>query len=185
VQFLLGVPSYIAHSAPSQPDGFGDLPLMVKFRLASGNASNGDYLVTFLLSATAPTASRPNGAGAAVLTPTLALGKGWRGFDAQTTFGPNLPAADTQRLGRQLLWNTTFQYASNWKLWPEVEANSTFYERGPSAGEVQTFLTPGLGFGRVRLFSGLRFAMAGGVQIAVTRFHTYNHRWMFSVRFPF
>jgi hypothetical protein len=185
VQLLLGVPSYIGHSAPSPTDGFGDLPLMLKFRVASGNESNGDFLVTFLLSATVPSASRPNGAGEAVLTPTLALGKGWRKFDVQTTFGANLPAADTQRLGRQLLWNTTFQYRAGWKLWPEVEANSTFFEQGPSAGETQTFLTPGLGFGRVRLFRGLRFSMGGGLQIAVTRFHTYNHRWMLSVRFPF
>jgi hypothetical protein len=185
VQLLLGVPSYIEHTAPSPPDGFGDLPLMLKFRVASGNASNGDYLVTLLLSATVPTASRPNGLGAAVLTPTLAMGKGWRGFDVQTIFGANLPASDTQRLGRQLLWNTTFQYRAGWKLWPELEANSTFFEDGPSAGENQTFLTPGLGFGRVRMVRGLRFSMAGGLQIAVTRFHTYDHRWMLSVRFPF
>src|ERR1700722_12436038 len=151
VQFLLGVPSYIGHSSPSSPDGFGDLPLMVKICLASANRSSGDYLVTFLLSATAPTAARPNGAGAEVLTPTLALGKGWRQFDAQTTLGINLPAGDTQRLGRQLLWNTVFQYRAAWKLWPEVETNSTFYETGPDARETQTFLTPGLGFGRVAL----------------------------------
>jgi hypothetical protein len=185
VQLLLGIPSYISHSAASPPDGFGDLPLMLKFRIASSNVSNGNYLVTLLLSATVPTASAPNGASDAVLTPTLALGKGWRRFDAQTTFGANLPAGDTQRLGRQLLWNTTFQYRAGWKLWPEVEVNSTFFEQGPNAGETQAFLTPGLGFGRVRLFRGLRFSTAGGVQIAVTRFHTYSHRAMFSVRFPF
>lgn len=185
VQLLLGAPSYIEHSAPSRPDGFGDLPLMLKFRVASANVSEGNYLVTFLLSATAPTASRPNGAGEAVLTPTLALGKGWGRFDAQTTLGANLPSADTHRLGRQLLWNTTFQYHAGWKLWPELEANSTFFEEGNNAGETQTFLTPGLGFGRVRLFQGPRLSMAGGVQIAVTRFHTYNHQWMLSVRFPF
>lgn len=185
VQFLLGAPSYIGHSSPSSPDGFGDLPLMVKVRLAAANASNGDYLVTFLLSAAAPTAARPNGVGAGVLTPTLALGKGWRQFDAQTTFGINLPAADTQRLGRQFVWNTTFQYRAGWKLWPELEANSTFYQRGPSAGEIQTFLTPGIGFGRVGLYRGLHFSVAGGLQIAVTQFHTYNHRWMLSARFPF
>jgi len=185
VQLLLGIPSYISHSAASPPDGFGDLPLMLKFRVASSNVSHGNYLVTLLLGATLPTASSPNGAGEAVLTPALALGKGWGRFDAQTTFGANLPAADTQRLGRQLLWNTTFQYRARWKLWPELEANSTFFEQGPNAGETQTFLTPGLGFGRLRWFHGLRFATAAGVQIAVTRFHTYNHRAMLSVRFPF
>ncbi len=144
VQLLLGIPSYVDHFAASPPDGFGDLPLMLKFRVASANASQGNYLVTFLLSATVPTGSRANGLGEAVLTPTLALGKGWRKFDVQTTFGVNLPAAETQRLGKQLLWNTTFQYRARWKLWPELEVNSTYFEQGPNAGKTQTFLTPGL-----------------------------------------
>jgi hypothetical protein len=183
VQLLLGIPPYVSHSAASPPDGFGDLPLMMKLRLASANASDGDYLVTVLLSATAPTVSGPNGAGLAVLTPTMAFGKGWGRFDVQSTLGENLPTGDTQRLGRQFLWNTTFQYRCRWKLWPELEANSTFFQDGKDAGETQTFLTPGLGFGRVRAVGPLRFSMAGGVQIAVTRFHTYDHRWMLSVRF--
>ena len=185
VQLLLGIPSYLDHSAGKSPDGFGDLPLMIKIRLASANVDDGNYLVTFLLSATAPTGPQPNGAGAAVLTPTLALGKGWGHFDVQTTFGANLPAADTQRLGKQLLWNTTLQYRAGWKLWPELETNATFFEQGPNAGRTQTFLTPGLGFGRVRLARGLRFSVAGGRQFALTHFHTYDHRWMLSVRFPF
>ena len=185
VQLLLGVPSYIDHSAASPSDGFGDLPLMVKFRMASGNVSHGNYLITFLLSATVPTVSGPNGAGEAVLTPTLALGKGWKNFDIQTTIGGNLPVGETPRLGRQLLWNTTFQYRAPWKLWPEIETNSTFYEQGPNSGGSQTFLTPGVGFGRVRLIGGLRFSMSAGMQIAVTHFHTYNHRGMLSIRFPF
>lgn len=185
VQLLLGVPSYVQHSAGTAPDGFGDLPLMVKFRISSASVSEGNYLVTFLLSATAPTGPRPNGAGAGVLTPTLAAGKGWGPLDVQTTLGGNLPEADSERLGRQVLWNTTVQYRAGWKLWPELEVNSTFYEQGPNRGESQTFLTPGLGFGRAGLFRNVRFSMAGGLQIAVSRFHTYDHRWMFSMRFPF
>lgn len=185
VQLLLGVPSYLSHSAASPSDGFGDWPLMLKLRLASANASKGNYLLTFLLSATVPTASPPNGAGDAVLTPTLAVGKGWGRFDVQSTIGGNLPTGNTKQLGRQCLWNTTFQYRWAWKLWPELEVNSTFFQEGPHAGESQTFLTPGLGFGRVGLVGPFHFSMAGGVQIAVTRFHTYNHRWMLSVRLPF
>ena len=184
VQLLLGVPSYIDHSASSPADGFGDLPLMLKFRVAAASTSHRLPRHVFVERHRAHR-STPNGAGEAVLTPTLAAGKGWGKFDVQTTFGANLPAAETQRLGRQLLWNTTFQYGAGWKLWPELEANSTFFEQGPNAGKNQTFLTPGLGFGRVRLLGGLRFSVASGVQIAVTSFHTYNHRWMLSVRFPF
>lgn len=87
--------------------------------------------------------------------------------------------------GRQLQWNTAFQYRSAWKLWPEIEVNSTFYETGKNTGDKQVFLTPGLGFGRIRLGRNLRFSSAAGMQIAATRFHTYNHRWMFSMRVSF
>jgi hypothetical protein len=184
-QILLGIPSYTLHSPNGSPGGFGDLPLMLKFRLASAQRGEGNYLLTFILGATAPTGSHRYGAGDAVLTPTLALGKGWGRFDVQCTFGANLPTGDTAKLGRQLQWNTAFQYQATWKLWPELEVNSTFYKTGTNAGDKQVFLTPGLGFGRVRLRKGFRFSTAAGLQIAVTRFHTYDHRWMFSERISF
>ena len=184
-QVLLGVPSYNLVSPNGPPAGFGDLPLMLKIRIASAERSEGNYLLTFILGATAPTGSHRYGAGDAVLTPTLAFGKGWGRFDAQSTFGANLPAGNTTKLGRQLQWNAAFQYQAAWKLWPELEVNSTFYETGKNSGNKQVFLTPGLGFGRVRIGGRFRFSSAAGMQIAATRFHTYNHRWIFSERFSF
>ncbi len=184
-QILLGIPSYTLHSPNGSPGGFGDLPLMLKFRIASAERGEGNYLLTFILGATTPTGSRRYGAGDAVLTPTLALGKGWRRFDVQSTFGANLPTGDTAKLGRQLQWNTAFQYQAAWKLWPELEVNSTFYKTGTNGRDKQVFLTPGLGFGRVRLRKGFRFSTAVGLQIAVTKFHSYDHRWMFSERISF
>jgi hypothetical protein len=183
-QILIGLPPYTLQSSKT-PSGFGDLPLMLKFRIASAERSEGNYLVTFLLSATAPTGSQRYGAGEAVLTPTLALGKGWGNFDVQSTIGINLPAGNTAKLGRQLLWNMALQYRAAWKIWPEFEVNSTFYEIGKNAGDKQVFLTPGLGFGRVHLRKRFRFSSAVGQQIAATRFHTYDHRWMFSERISF
>jgi hypothetical protein len=184
-QILIGVPTYTLVSLNGPPGGFGDLPLMLKFRVSSAERTEGDYLVTFLLAATAPTGSHRYGAGEAVLTPTIALGKGWRRFDVQSTLGVNLPAGDAAKLGRQLLWNTAFQYRASWKLWPELEANSTFYTTGKYAGETQLFLTPGLGIGRAHLAGRFRMSSAVGVQIAATQFHTYNHRWMISTRVSF
>jgi hypothetical protein len=184
-QILIGVPTYTLASPNGPPGGFGDLPLMLKFRISSTERTEGNYLVTFLLAATAPTGSHRYGAGEAVLTPTMAFGKGWRRFDAQSTLGVNLPAGDTAKLGRQLLWNTAFQYQAAWKLWPELEANSTFYTTGKYAGETQLFLTPGVGFGRAHLAGRFRLSAAVGMQIAATQFHTYNHRWMFSTRVSF
>lgn len=184
-QILAGIPSYTLHSPYGSPGGFGDVPLMLKFRMASAERGEGNYLVTFILGATAPTGAHRYGAGDAVLTPTLAMGKGWGRFDVQSTLGVNLPTGNTAKLGRQLQWNTAFQYRTGWKLWPELEANSTFYKTGTDASQKQVFLTPGLGFGRLRIAKGLRFSTAAGMQIAVTRFHTYNHRWMFSERISF
>jgi hypothetical protein len=142
-------------------------------------------LLTFILAATAPTGSHRYGASDGTVTPTIAAGKGFGRFDVQSTFGASLPTGNTAKLGRQLQWNTAFQYRAAWKLWPELEVNSTFYKTGPHAGEQQVFLTPGLGFGRVRLGKGFRFSTAVGLQIAVTRFHAYDHRWMFSERLSF
>jgi hypothetical protein len=184
-QILAGIPSYTLHSPKGSPGGFGDLPLMLKFRIASAERGEGNYLLTFILGATAPTGSHRYGAGDAILTPTVAIGKGWGRFDVQSTIGANLPAGHTAKLGRQLQWNTAFQYQAAWKLWPELEVNSTFYKTGTNAGDKQVFLTPGLGFGRLRLRKGFRFSTAAGLQIAVTKFHTYDHRWMFSERISF
>jgi hypothetical protein len=184
-QILIGVPTYTLVSPNGPPAGFGDLPVMLKFRISSAERAEGNYLVTFLLAATAPTGSHRYGAGEAVVTPTMAFGKGWRRFDVQSTLGVNLPAGDTSKLGRQVLWNTAFQYRAAWKLWPELEANSTFYTTGKYAGETQLFLTPGLGFGRAHLAGRFRLSSAVGMQIAAAQFHTYNHRLMFSTRVSF
>lgn len=184
-QILIGVPTYTLVSPSGQPGGFGDLPLMLKIRISSAERTEGNYLVTLLLSATAPTGSHRYGAGEGVVTPTIAFGKGWRQFDVQSTLGVNLPVGDTSKLGRQVLWNTAFQYRAAWKLWPELEANSTFYTTGKDAGQTQLFLTPGLGFGRAHLAGRFRVSSAVGMQIAATHFHTYNHRWMFSTRVSF
>ena len=184
-QILIGFPSYVVHRPSGPRDGFGDLPLMLKVRLASAPLGQGDYLLTLIVSATVPTGSQAVGMHDAVLYPSIAVGKGWGRFDVQSTVGPNLPTGDTNRLGRQLLWNTAFQYRARWKLWPEVEVNSTTYLTGPNADKAQAFLTPGLGFGRVRLWKNLRFSAAAGLQIAATQFHTYNRQWMFSNRLNF
>ena len=77
IQILLGVPAYTLVSPNGPPGGFGDLPLMLKFRISSAERAEGNYLVTFILAGTAPTGSQRYGAGEAVVTPTMAFGKGW------------------------------------------------------------------------------------------------------------
>jgi hypothetical protein len=185
LQIMIGLPSYVAHTPSGPRDGFGDIPLMLKFRLASAPPGEGDYILTLLIGATVPTGSQALGMHDAVLSPGIAFGKGWGRFDVQSTIAPNLPTGDTSRLGRQFLWNTAFQYRMGRMLWPELEVNSTSFLTGKNAGETQVYLTPGLGFGRAHLRRNLRFSAAVGLQTAATNFHTYNHRWIFSIRFPF
>jgi len=39
--------------------------------------------------------------------------------------------------------------------------------------------------GKFRLWKRLGLAVGGGIQIAATHFHTFNHNTVLTVRFPF
>ena len=177
-------PPYIVHS-DNTADGFGDVSIFTKFRAFSAPEGKGDYFVGLFFGASFPSGSRPNGTGHTVLSPMLALSKGWGRFTIQNTFSGSLPASGADVLGRAFLWNTAFQYGIKGKIWPMIEQNSTFFSDGPNSGKKQTFLTPGLVIGSFPIAERLRFAVGGGVQIAVTQFHTFDHHWIWTVRFPF
>jgi hypothetical protein len=66
-----------------------------------------------------------------------------------------------------------------------LEQNSTFWVDGPLSGNKEVFLTPALILGPFQIKERLHFLAGFGVQIAVTSFHQYNHRWIVSIRFPF
>jgi hypothetical protein len=66
-----------------------------------------------------------------------------------------------------------------------IEQNSTFWVDGPLTGDKQVFITPGIVIGPFPVAERLHVAFGAGVQIAVTEFHQYNHRWVLSLRFPF
>ncbi len=151
----------------------------------ASNEEHGNYVVTAFLGAMIPTGSYTNGAPNAVVTPTIGLGKGWRNFDVQSTLGVAIPVADVDTLGTPVFYNTAFQYRVTKKLWPELEVNATFFPNGPKAGNKQVFLSPGLMVGKFHLWRRLGFAVGGGIQIAATHFHTYNHNAVLTVRFPF
>jgi len=63
--------------------------------------------------------------------------------------------------------------------------NYTYFSQGPSDGQTPVFLTPGIVVGRFRIHDRLGFTIGTGVQIATTHFHTYNHKYILTVRFPF
>ena len=96
-----------------------------------------------------------------------------------------LPVGETSLIGRQIVWNSTFQYRVLRKIWPEVEINSTFFSDGPNNGKKQAFVTPGFVLGKFPIWHRLGLTIGAGVQIAATQFHTYNHRYILTVRIPF
>lgn len=185
VEVLLNLPPYIAHNNPAVSDGFGDFSFTVKYRLLSANEQRGNYILTAFFGASLPTGSHTNGARAAMIIPTIAYGKGFGRFDAQGTFGISFPASHTDVLGRTIVWNNTAQVHVFKKLWPELEANTTFFSGGVNGGRKQTFLTPGLVIGKIHIAKRIGLTFGVGFQIAATHFHLNNHNGIFSIRFPF
>jgi len=185
VEVIFNLPPYLDHNSPTTKNGFGDVAFLVKYRLLSANKEHGNYILTAFLGWSLPTGSYSNGGKHAVITPTIAYGKGLGEFDLQGTFGIAFPVADTDLVGRNYLWNNAFQYRVFKKFWPEVELNSTFFQQGDHDGMRQNFVTPGLVIGRLHLWNRVGFTIGGGYQIATTHFHTTNHNSILSVRFPF
>jgi hypothetical protein len=177
-------PPYVVHQS-SLPDGFGDLSFQVKYRAFSAPEGHGDYFVGFFFGGSLPTGTAPNGLGHAVFFPTFAAAKGIGALDIQSTLAAGLPATGADLLGRTIVFNTAVDYRIKGLIWPMLEQNSTFWSGGPLDGKKQVFLTPGLVLGGFPLAERLHLSLAAGMQIAVTQFRQYNHRWIVSVRLPF
>lgn len=182
-------PPYFEHHS-SVKDGFGDPTFGYKYRIASGNEKHGNYALSAQLLATIPTGSYSNGSTDASLTPTLEGGKGFGHFDVISTLGGTLPTGDTVKLGRSVAWNTTAQYKLGKYVFPELESNATYYYGGKNDGKKQNFLEPGLTAGKFKIHPGDKtaragFAFGGGIQIATSEFHSYNHALIFTSRFLF
>lgn len=185
IEVIFNLPPYLEHHSTTVTDGYGDVSFLAKYRLFAANAEHGNYILTAFLGWSIPTGSYNNGARNAILTPTIAYGKGYRNFDLQGTFGVTLPTGNEAIIGRTLLWNDAFQYHIFHNFWPEVEMNYTHFQGGDHDGMTQVFVTPGLMVGRLHVWKSVSFAVGGGYQIATTHFHTSNHNGIFSVRFPF
>ncbi len=184
-ELIFNIPPYLVHENPNVPNGFGDVSFLLKYRILSRNEKNGDYILTAFLAGSIPTGSHKNGAASAIVTPTVAFGKGWHKFDVQTTLGTGLPVDDTGEIGRTLLSNTAFQLHAARFLWPEVELNSTSWFGGVRDGKTQAFVTPGLVIGRFPLHNRIGLTLGTGFQIATSSYHQYNHAFVGTVRMPF
>ena len=185
IEIIAAVPSYIVHNNPAIKDGWGDFQLLVKYRLLSANEQNGNYVLTAFVSSTFPSASYGNGQPKAIITPTIAYGKGWGDFDVQGTVGAAEPAGNTSTIGRTYTWNHTFQLHAFARIWPELEVNQSWFSGGKNDGKEQTFVLPGVVIGRLPLNHRVGFTFGAGVQIAVSQFHTSDHNIILSLRAPF
>ena len=190
VELIFNVPPFFDHSQPGQKDGFGDVSFLAKYRLLSRNEEHGNGIVTAFLAATVPTGKNGNGSCCAVVTPTLAVGKGFGQFAITSTAGGSLPISNSVGLGHTITWNNAIQYrvaktGRSRFLWPEVEFNSSFYKGGANNSKSQAFATAGVIVGRIPLHNRTGLTFGTGEQIALTHFHTYNHSLVFTIRVPF
>lgn len=187
-EFDLLPPPYIQHNS-SAADGFGDTSVLVKYRIVSGNAAHGNYIATAVLSHTFATGSAKNGALTDSWNPTLAGGKGLTKYiDVESSLGGSMPTDKIAAQGRTITWNSLVQDHLTKSVWLELENNATFFLGGSHDGMMQNFVTPGA-------FYVLRrsdwksthpfFVFDGGMQIATSRFHTYNHNLIAEMRILF
>lgn len=184
LEVIASVPPYLIHHSASSPDGFGDVQMLVKYRVRAEDEAHGNYILTVFFASTFPTGGS-NGQTDAVVTPTLAYGKGYGPFDLQGTLGAGLPTGNEAAIGRTYAWNNTVQYHLGELWWFELEANATWYQDGKNGGKEQTYLTPGLVVGRIPLGSRLKLAVGAAMQFAISQFHTSVHSPIVSVRLPF
>ena len=196
-ELLFNLPPYLDRSTPGAKSGFGDVSFLAKGRIYARNEEHGNAIVTAFVGASIPTGKNANGSCCAIVTPTLAVGKGFGLLALTSTAGGSLPITNSKGLGHTISWNNAIQ----WHLgktgmahffWPEAEFNSSFFMGGANDGKSTTFATPGIVIGRIPLThdaSGkpgrLGLTFGAGEQIALTRFHSYNHALVFTARIPF
>lgn len=185
IELLFNAPPYLQHSQAGEPNGPGDVSFLMKYRILAANEQRGNYILTAFFGGSVPTGTYKNGGLSSVLTPSLGGGKGWRRFDLESTLGGILPVDSVQKVGRTIVWNTVAQQHVGKFLWPELEANSSFFKGGPNDGKKQTFITPGILLGRFPIHNRVGLTLGGGMQIAASHYHQYNHAMIFTARIPF
>ena len=187
-EFDVTVPPYIQHNSPKVEDGFGDVSMLLKYRILSDGEAHA-YSMSFSAGGTIPTGSHSNGSTAGSISPTFYGGKGFRKLDVQSSVGETLPTGHTAKLGRPVVWNAVAQYRVGKIFWPEIENNATYYRGGSHDGKSQDFVTPGLILSKFKLehnpSNRLSLTFGAGEQIAMTQFHTYNHGLIFTSRLAF
>ena len=187
IEVILGVPAWQNYNKPDGKDGFADETFLLKYRFLSANEENGNYILTGFLGLSVPTGQHELTENHYIVTPTVALGKGWGDFDVQSTLGVSIPdnGATPEGSGTPLQINTAFQYNLLKVLWPELEVNYTYWGNGEHEGKNQVFLSPGFLLGRFPIWNRVGVTIGLAYQFALTDKPTFNHNFLLSMRIPF
>jgi len=187
-EFDFTPPSYIQHNSTAV-DGLGDASTLVKYRIVSSNNDHGNFIVTALLSHSFATGTYKNGAATDSWGPTLAGGFGFhRRFEVESTLGGTMPTGKIATQGRSIAWNALAQAHATSHVWFELENNATFYFAGSHDGKMQNFVTPAAFYVvRRKEWKSTHpfFILDGGMQMATSGFHTYNHNLISEARMLF
>lgn len=187
-QLDLNPPAYFRNHSSAFPDGWGNASTQLKYRIASGNAENGNFAVTAIVAEGFAARAYQNAALTSYSIPKLAAGKAFGRFNVQSTLGGWLPASKIDQQGRAIEWNMTGQVRAVSRAWLDVEENATFNFGGPFDGKTQNFITPA-GFLLVREnalgFHHPTAVLNGGMQIATSHFSLYNHSLITELRILF
>ena len=184
-QIDLDPPSYFRNHSSTQKDGFGNAGTQVKYRIASGNAAHGNFAISAVLyHAFAPRVYQ-NQMLTPYYCPSIAAGKSFGRFAVLENMAGFLPTGKIAQQGRGIEWNSTAQMHVSKYAWVDVEDNAAFFKAGPFDGKTQNFVTPAA-FYMIRRKEWkpehASLVFAGGMQIATSGFHYYNHNLVTEMR---
>lgn len=187
VEIIIGIPAWETEDMKKHKDGWADETFLIKYRIASANEENGNYILSAFLGLSVPNGSDAYSSEHYSFTPTLAFGKGWGKFDFQTTVGMTFPdnGSTPDGAGTPLAINTALQYHVMKYLWPELEGNYTYWPNGEHSGKNQLFVTPGVLVGRIPIWKRVGVTLGVGYQTAVTVKPLTRDNLVISARIPF
>ena len=187
-QFDFNPPSYFRNHSSTEKDGFGNAAVQAKYRIASGNAEHGNFVVTAILLHGFGARATENQFFSAYYIPTLAAGKAYKRFAVISTLGGVLPTKNVWEQGRAVEWNLTGEAHATKHVWFSVENNALFFHGGPLDGKTQNMVTPAA-FYMVRRKEWkpehAAVVLSAGMQNATSSYHMYNHNLITEMRVIF
>jgi hypothetical protein len=184
-QFDFDAPAFFRNHSPEYKDGFGNAATQLKWRIASGNAEHGNYVVSAILYHGFSQGANQNGMSSSAWNPTLAAGRAFGRLALISNLGGVLPTANIWQQGRAIQWSTTAQFHPSSHIFFNLENNTTFNLGGPFNRNTQNFLTPAAYYVVRRRDWAPEHATVVfdcGMQVATTRFHQYNHNLVTEMR---